>query len=268
MSYILKGGIYLFYLPINEFIGGDGASSLKYLPDNSIDLLFTDPPYNISCSTKLFKDYRGNGNRTQTILSFDFGHWDYGFDPLLFLNESIRVLHPTGSWIIWTSEQLYGTYRQWAIDAGMHFKQTLIYRRTNALPQFRKIGYRQATELMCWISKKPIGKNNPNFIFQSQEEMTNVFDAPICGGKERTAHPTQKPLSICQKIIKTHCRPRGVVLDLFSGSGTIALAAYSTGRNFIAVEQEEKWNKIAEKRIREYQVVKEEKTDKFEQLRF
>lgn len=258
----------MFQLPINEFTTGDGIAGMKYIPDESVDLLHTDPPYNISCGTKLFKDYRQNGKVNPTILSFDFGEWDYNFNPVEFLNASIRVLHPTGSWIIWTSEQLYGVYRQWAIDAGMHFKQTLIFRRVNPLPQFRKIGYRQATELMCWIAKKPIGKNNPNFIFGKQEDMINVFDGAICGGKERTAHPTQKPLSICQKIIKTHCRPGGIVLDCFSGSGTIALAAYSTGRNFIAIEQEEKWNKVAEKRIREYQVVKEEKTDKFEQIKF
>lgn len=262
----------MFQLPINEFTTGDGVAGLKYIPDESVDLIFTDPPYNISCKTKLFKDYRQNGKKNPTILSFDFGKWDYGFNPRKFLNESIRVLHPTGSWVIFTSEQLYGVYRKWARIKEKrdkaHYKQTIMFERTNPLPQFRKIGYRQATELICWIAKKPIGKGNLNFIFQKQEEMINIIKAPICGGKERTEHPTQKPLSICQKIIKTHCRPGGLVLDCFSGSGTIALAAYSLGRNFIAIEQEEKWNKVAEKRIREYQVVKEERTDKFEQIKF
>jgi DNA modification methylase len=264
----------LFQLPINEFTTGDGIAGMKYIPDESVDLIHTDIPYNISCETKIFRDYRqANGKKKSANISFNFDEesikkWDHNFSPIPFLDASIKCLHPTGSWIIWCSEQQYGTLRQWGEDRGFHPRQMLTWIKKNPLPMFRLTGYRQATEIMIWIAKGPIGRKNPNFIFTHQNEMTNVFESPICSGKERTAHPTQKPLSICQKIIKTHCRPGGLVLDSFSGSGTIALAAYSTGRNFIAIEQEEKWNKVAEKRIREYQVVKEEKTDKFEQIKF
>jgi DNA modification methylase len=278
MSYILKGVRYLFQLPINEFVTGDSLRALKYLPEGEVDLHFWDIPYNISNETSIFRDYRRSDGSTKSAnISFNFDEteegeeedrWDHDFDPIPFLDASIPCLHSTGSWIIWCAEQQHGHIRDWAVDRGFYPKQMLCWVKANPLPNFRLCGYRQATEIMIWIAKRPIGRKNSNFIFSHQNEMTNVFYAPSVSGKEKTPHRNQKPLSICQKIIRTHCKPGGIVLDAFSGSGSIALAAYSTGRNFIAIEKKERWNKVAEKRIREYQVVKEEKTDKFEQIKF
>jgi DNA modification methylase len=268
----------LFQLPINEFTTGDAIGGVNHIPDGEIDLIFCDIPYNISNETKIFRDYRqADGSKKSANISFNFDEqeegeeedrWDHKFDPIPFLDASVNCLHSTGSWIIWCSEQQYGHIRDWGEDRGFHPRQMLVFEKSNPLPQFRLTGYRQATEIMIWISKKPLRKNNPNFIFGTQEDMKNTFHCPIVSGKERVGHKNQKPLSICQKIIKTHCKPGGIVLDAFSGSGSIALAAYSTGRNFIAIEKKQRWNKIAERRIREYQIVKEEKTDRFEQIKF
>jgi DNA modification methylase len=133
----------------------------------------------------------------------------------------------------------------------MYPKQLLIWVKTNPIPQFRLVGYRQATELMFWALKNKNKKNNPNFLFKGQREMTNVFYAPIVGGKERTSHPTQKPLSITEKIISTHCREGGVVLDPFLGSGTTAVAAQRLKRNFIGIEISSEYCKIANDRLRQ-----------------
>ncbi len=81
--------------------------------------------------------------------------------------------------------------------------------------------------------------------------MTNVFYAPIVGGKERTKHPTQKPLSITKEIIKRHCRKNGIVLDPFIGSGTVAVACKELDRNFIGIEINPNYIKLAEERIKE-----------------
>jgi DNA modification methylase len=150
----------------------------------------------------------------------------------------------------------------------MYFKGMLFWHKTNAVLQFRKIAYRNSVEMMLWASKQAITKNNSNFIFHKQEEMTNIFHAPVVMGKERTAHPTQKSLYVCKKIIERHCRKGGIVLDPFSGSGSISVAAYSLGRNFIGIEKDQKWNEIAKQRIKEYQIKVEEHTDKFEQIKF
>jgi len=94
----------------NKIILGDCLEELEKIPDNSIDLVFTDPPYNIRPKNKIFRDYRSGKNGD---ISMDFGVWDYSFDPIPFLIESKRVLNEYGSIIVWTSEQLFGKYRDW-----------------------------------------------------------------------------------------------------------------------------------------------------------
>lgn len=227
---------------IDTIYNMDALEFLRILPDKSIDLLFCDPPYNVSHSGKIFKDYRRKtGDQVHSVISYDYGEWDYNYDPIPFLNEASRVLIDGGSFVIWTSEQLYGVYRQWAEDTeGMLAKQMLIWIKSNPVPNFRKVSHRQATELMIWISKGPIGTKNPNFIFTTQQDSVNYKFAPICGGKERLrrpdtgkTHPNQKPLSICEWIIKMHCKEGGIVVDPYCGVGSIPAAAKNTGRKFI-----------------------------------
>lgn len=231
---------------INKIILGDCLEVMKDIPDESVDLVLTDPPYNISQKDKrLYRRYKGG---KQGDIVMDFGEWDYNFKIEPFLIESKRVLRDNGSIIVWTSEQLFGEYRNWFVKY-MRPKQLLIWVKTNPLPQFRLNGYRQSTELLFWAMKSRNKKDNKNFIFQSQREMTNVFYAPIVGGKERTTHPTQKPLSITEKLIKTHCIKNGIVLDPFLGSGTTAVACKKLGRRYIGIEISEEYYNIAKQRV-------------------
>lgn len=217
----------------------DAVEFLRQIPSGSVNLCFTDPPYNISQPKKIFRDYRNGKN---AHINYDYGEWDYTYNPIEFLNEAKRILIPGGSLIIFTSEQLYGTYRNWAEnDADMLCKQMIIWEKTNPLPNFRKVSYRQATELMIWISKGKISKSNLDFIFTTQEATKNIKRAPICGGKERLkrpdtgkSHPNQKPIFICKQIIETHCRSGGIVVDPYTGVGSIPAACAATGRHFLA----------------------------------
>jgi len=215
------------------------------LESGSTDLILTDPPYNISQKGKTFRDYRSGKS---SDINMDFGEWDYGFKIIPFLEESKRVLNNSGSVIVWTSEQLYGEYRKWFAE-NMYPKQLLVWVKTNPIPQFRLVGYRQATELLFWALKYKNTKDNPNFLFQKQKEMVNVFYAPIVGGNERTEHPTQKPLSINKEIIKRHCKMGGLVLDPFLGSGTTARACKDLGRRCIGIEISQEYCDIAIKRL-------------------
>lgn len=228
---------------MTQLYNADCMDILKTIPDNSIDLVLTDPPYNISSKRKLFRS-----NSTLEPISYDFGEWDYNFDPIPFLNEVKRVLNEYGNLVVWTSEQLFPTYRNWCGE-NLHPKQLLVWVKENPVPQFSMLGYRQATEIAFWASKGKITKDNPNFIFQTQSEMTNVFYAPVVSGRERVDHPTQKPLSIFTQLVNTHCKKGGMVLDPFMGSGTTGVACVDTGRNFIGIELSEKYFNIAKQRI-------------------
>lgn len=240
---------------MDQWIRDDSFEIMPRIPDSSIDLIYTDPPYLISGHGKLFVDYR-NGKHGD--INLDFGDWDYDFRLEEFLQESYRVLVDQGSAIVWTSEQLFGQYRHEAIRIGFDVKQLLVWVKTNPIPQFRKVGYRQTSELMIWLMKGKNSRANPNFIFQTQREMKNVFEHPIVGGNERLkwvsegerrTHPTQKPLKICRQIVRTHCRAGGVVLDPFAGVGTIPLAAQLEGREYIGIEIDPEYYTVGSERL-------------------
>jgi len=232
----------------------DALDFLRGLPDKSVDLIFTDPPYNVSHKNKIYRDYR-SGQRAD--LNYDYGEWDYTYDPIPFLELAKTKLVHGGSFIIWTSEQLYGVYRNWAEqDEEMLPKQQLIWLKSNPVPNFRKVSHRQGSELMIWIANCSISAKNPNFIFTTQTDSLNWKFAPICGGKERLkrpdtgkSHPNQKPLSICEWVISMHCKPGGIIVDPYCGVGSIPVAAQRLGRNFIANDFDPVYIEMARSRI-------------------
>lgn len=231
----------------NKIIQGDALKILKEIPSNSIDLVLTDSPYQISQKNKIYRDYR-SGKRAD--ISFDYGEWDYEFNPVPFLEETKRILKPYGQWIVFCAEQQIGIYRNWFQD-NSHFKQIIIWEKLNPLPNFRKCGYRQATEIIMWAYKNKPKKKDQHFNFLKQEEMKNIFKFPICGGKKRTKHPTQKPLALIEALLVRHSFKEDLILDPFLGSGTTAVACKKLGRDFIGIEKEKEYCKITKDRLRE-----------------
>jgi len=80
--------------------------------------------------------------------------------------------------------------------------------------------------------------------------MHNFIQSPICMGKERTAHKTQKPLKVCLPYIEISSNEGDLILDPFMGSGTTAVACKMLKRNFIGYELNKEFCKIAEKRLK------------------
>ena len=225
---------------------GNNLDIFKKIPNEIVDLVLTDPPYNISQKNKIYRDYR-SGKRAD--ISFDFGEWDYDFDPIPFLEETKRLLKPYGQWLIFCSEQQVGIYRNW-LAANGHFKQIIIWEITNPLPQFRKCGYRQATQFILWAYKNKPKKKDQHFVFLTQKEMKNIFRFPICSGKERVKHPTQKPLRLIIELLKRHSFENDLVLDPFLGSGTTSVACKLMNRGCIGIELNKEYFDIAIERVK------------------
>ena len=256
---------------MNKIICGDALVELKKLKDKSIDLILTDPPYNIDISKyknlvlKTKKGKRvlhdgGEKNRKYWDKGKKFHYeerfkWDkkeafdiHKMSKLLF-PEFDRLLKETGALIIFGAQEWAYHYWKPAIENNFHFKCQIIWIKSNPIPQIRKKNYRSAHENIVWFARYNEKKVPFIFNFINQPEMKNVFEYPILGGNERWQHPTQKPLELIKKLILIHSNEKDAVLDPFMGSGTTAVAAKQLKRNYIGIDISKEYCEIAKKRL-------------------
>ena len=235
-------------MELNKIICGDALEELRKLPDESIDLVLTDPPYNISGLSS------GVVLHNREVNTKHFGDWDYGFEVAPIVKEFKRILKPKGQIYIFTSEALFVQYRLEMEKLQFHFRNLMVWLKTNPLPKIRQVSWRNSTEYILYAGKEKTEKCDYTFNWLGQQEMLNVFQTPILSGEERGQeelyHPTQKPLSIVGKLMRVSSNPNDIVLDPFLGSGTTAVAAKALGRNFIGIEKNPEYCEIAEKRLR------------------
>lgn len=225
-----------------QLFNEDFFKKVKGIEDNSIDLIFTDPPYNLSpYSTGNMKfDWRKDINN-------DLAEWDQvDFKPEDVLEDFKRILKPTGNIFAFCSYNLVGEWHQ-AFDPVYDTFQFFVWHKTNPVPKFRKAGFLNSCELIicCW-------NKGHTWNFGKQSEMHNHIDSPICMGKERLkepVHPTQKPVRVLKHLIKIGTNPGDLVLDPFMGVGSTGAAAIELERKFIGIEIDEKYFQAAEKRL-------------------
>lgn len=221
---------------------GDAFELMKEIQDNSIDLILTDPPYNLSpYSTGNIKiSWRSDLNN-------DLAEWDkVEFEPKSCVNEFKRILKPIGNIFAFTSYNLLGKWHE-AFDKEFYTFQFMVWHKTNPAPKIFKAGFLNSCELIicCWNKKH-------TWNFTKQNEMHNFIESPICMGKERwqnPKHPTQKPLKLLRHIIKLSTNPGDVVFDPFMGVGSTGVAALELKRKFIGFELEQEYFNASKKRL-------------------
>ena len=218
---------------------GDCLELMKELPNGSIELILTDPPYNIA---------RDNNFTTMGRAGIDFGEWDKGFNQFLWLNEIPRVLKKDGSVIIFNDWKNVGEIAKYCESLGLVIKDMLRWKKSNPMP--RNIERRYVTDFECaiWLTNK-----NAKWTFH---KLSNTYERPefeygVVSGKEKTIHPTQKPVALMEKLIRIHSNIGDVVFDPFMGSGSTCVAAVNTGRHYIGFEKEPKYFDIVCKRLDE-----------------
>lgn len=231
------------YLLIND----DCFSTLKNIPDNSIDLILTDPPYNIAqYSTGNMKfDWRSEINN-------DLAEWDLTeLKPQDLIDEFKRILKPNGNIFIFCSYNIIGEYHK-VFDPEFDTFQFMVWHKTNPVPNFRKSSFLNSCELIvsCW-------NKGHTWNFTNQKDMHNFIESGICMGSERVKdengknlHPTQKPVSILGKIIRIASNENDVVLDCFNGVGSTGVAALRNNRKYIGIEIDETYIKATERRLK------------------
>lgn len=232
-----------------KLIKKDFLKALAEIPDNSIDLILTDPPYNLAnYSTGNMKfDWRAEINN-------DVAEWDEKpLNPAEFVEEFKRVLKPTGNIFIFCSYNLLGDYHK-AFDPVFDTFQFMVWHKTNPVPNIRKSSFLNSCELIvcCW-------NKGHTWNFTKQNEMHNFIETSICMGKERiknkdgkNAHPTQKPLAVLKHIIEIASNENDVVLDCFAGVSSTGEACLQLNRRFIGVDCDKEYIELSKERLKKY----------------
>lgn len=206
-------------MELNKIYNMDCLEGMKQIPDKSIDLIVTDPPY----GKKADKGTNGFGSAKNRRYN---GEWDSYipakdvFDEMLRVSKNMiifggnyfcHILPPSNCWIVWDK------------------KGDIAFQNPFA-----------DCELIYTTFKKPIKK----IVFKQQGFITD--------SKDKRFHPTQKPSELVQMLIETYSKDGDTILDPFMGSGTTAIACINTNRNFIGFELDTGYFNIANKRIEEH----------------
>lgn len=229
---------------LNQIIKGDCFDILPKIPENSIDLIIFDPPYNIGSNSKITKvgniamstnEAWGNEGFTDT-----FNKEDYNNIMEKSSLEFSRILKQNGSIVVF--------YNRGYDECLIPLKQRFTYRnvfafiKRNPIPHIRRNNYRSGFESAMWLSRD---KYHINFL--SQDEMINVFYGNI--GSKETEHPTEKYRWMIEPLIKRHSNVGDTILDPMCGSGVTCVLAKELGRNYIGIEIDENYYQMAFKRV-------------------
>ncbi|HEY0412681.1 MAG TPA: site-specific DNA-methyltransferase [Allosphingosinicella sp.] len=247
-------------LPLNEIIEEDCIAAMSRLPAGSIDMVFADPPYNLQLGGDLF---RPEGGRVDAVDDdwdkfANFAHYDHF--TRAWLKEARRILKPNGT--LWVIGSYHNIYRVGAAlqDAGFWILNDIIWRKANPMPNFRGTRFTNAHETLIWASRSEDSRYTFNYramkALNDELQMRSDWLLPICSGGERVkgesgakAHPTQKPESLLYRVLLACTGPGDVVLDPFFGTGTTGAVARRLGRQWIGIEREKRYVKVARERI-------------------
>lgn len=218
----------------------DCLDGLREVPDHSVDLIVTDPPYFLSMghagSKTNAQSVQLNSNRAFNDLAICTPFYRQLFE------EFARVLKETGSFYFFTDWRGYAYYFP-LINASLPVRNLIVWDKKSGPGSF----YSFAHELIIFGTYRSKTKAGVG---------SNVWrEAAFSSGARSTdgekIHPTQKPVALLTRMIEDSTEPGAVVLDTFMGSGTTAVACLKSGRQFIGFELDEQYHAIAQQRIAE-----------------
>ncbi len=246
---------------------------LDTLPEDSVDMIFADPPYNLSNN--------GITCHSGRMVSVNKGKWDESKGSeedflfhKLWIEKCRRVLKPSGT--IWVSGTYHSIYAcGYALQLqNFHILNDIIWFKPNASPNLSCRFFTASHETLIWARKDSRARHTFNYesikggdfpedtFKKPDKQMRSVWaiGTPRSSEKKNGKHPTQKPLSLLERIVKACTKERDMILDPFMGSGTTGVAAVMNGRNFIGIETEKEFFELACKRLKEMEEARDAKT--------
>jgi site-specific DNA-methyltransferase (adenine-specific) len=243
---------------------GDCRDILSGIPDKSVDLIFADPPYNLS-----------NGGFTCHAgkrVPVDKGEWDISHgiaNDFRFHQDWIsacrNVLSDTASiWISGTYHSIYACGYALQLE-GFHILNDICWYKPNAPPNLSTRYFTASHETLIWARKGESGSHvfnykdmkhgdwNADILKVPEKQMRSVWSIPSPRGSEKGSgrHPTQKPRALLRRIITASTREGDLVLDPFTGSSTTGLEAYRSGRDYIGIDRERSYLDLSLRRFNE-----------------
>ncbi|NNE65389.1 MAG: site-specific DNA-methyltransferase [Pyrinomonadaceae bacterium] len=245
----------------NRIVCGDSVSALKMLPPDSVDLVFSDPPYNL---TKAF----GKIAFKQTSLERYEEKLEEWLEPLLPLLKENASIYLCGDWrsasaiqrvgmryfklrnrITWEREKGRGSKTNWknaaediwffTVSDNYTFNETDVRLKKRVIAPYKENG-----KPKDWKAEK-----KGNFRLTSPSNLWTDISVPFWSMPENTEHPTQKPEKLVAKLVLASSNPGDLVLDPFAGSGTAPVVASKLDRKYIGIESDENYCLIAQKRL-------------------
>lgn len=247
-----------------RLLKGNCIEILNHARENSVDMIFADPPYFLS-----------NGGITchaGRMVSVNKGKWDKsrGVEEnhkftLQWLKACQRVLKPDGTlWVSGTTHIIYsvGFAMQ---ELGYKLLNDIIWYKRNAPPNLSCRYFTHSTEIVLWAAKNEKGKHCFNYQLMKKmnqgKQMRNVWEisAPPAEEKKFGKHPTQKPVELLTRLIIASTKEGDLVLDPFCGSSTTGVAAVLLNRKYVGIDLEEEYLQLSVKRLKETLTKKESK---------
>ena len=231
----------------------DCLKGMAKLPDGIVDLVFTDPPYYQYRAGNL----KGLKNHKDVVTEFGFDGFESEEEYLGFMEKVIvelyRLCKDGASGYMWCGDDYVSFLSRIIEKAGFQFRKVIHWHKTNPFPAIstRKM-FANSMELCIHFSKG----SPKTWNFKSVNEMHNFIEVPICMGKERSAHETQKPLRVCTPFIEICSNEGDLVFDPFMGSGTTAIASMLLNRDFLGFELNDKYCDIIESRLNDFMIEK------------
>jgi len=247
----------------NKIILGNALEVLKKIPDESVDMVFVDPPYFLQLPNK--KLIRWSGTEVEGV-NDDWDKFkdfeDYDNFTKKWLSAIKRVMKPKATfWVIGTYHNIHriGKIMQ---DLGYWVLNDVLWVKTNPVPNFLGVRFTNATETLIWAVKdKNVKGHTFNKEYAKQFGIgkvgANVWVLPLCNGHERLRdekgnkiHSTQKPIELLRRVILTSTNEGDLILDPMAGTGTTGYVAKALKRDFIMIEVNQKYVNAMVKRFK------------------
>ena len=247
---------------LNTIINDDCVKAMNEMEENSVDVIFADPPYNLQLGEALTRPDNSSVNGVYEEWDSFSSLKEYDTYTRNWMQAARRVLKENGT--IWVIGSYHNIFRVGYIlqDLGFWILNDIIWNKTNPMPNFKGTRFTNAHETLIWAAKSPKSKYTFNYeamkAMNEDIQMRSDWQIPLCTGKERLKgedggklHPTQKPEALLYRVLMSSSNVGDVVLDPFFGTGTTGAVAKKIGRNFIGIERDKTYIEGAQKRIDE-----------------